>query len=233
MFDSIKDLADDTIATTSGLSLSPNDSTISLSPTASHSATCIEEVSIVTNITESDDVETCSKCNLVIPSGSPCSSLFPLEEYIETRAHANFLEHDQLDFVLMGFIECNVLIKDGIIDGCHHNPAKKRKQVTMKYRHHGLDVCKKTFLFLHSIEKDRLTYVKQHYLKNGLQERVHKNTKWAPKHAAPYSTKQHVVKFFAEENALLLPGRIPGYKRDDIKLLPSSRSKKVNVNIHE
>jgi len=47
---------------------------------------------------------------------------------------------------------------------------------------------------------------------------------------APYSTKAHVVKFlqnYAEENALLLPGRIPGCKRDDINLLPSSRSKKV------
>ena len=32
---------------------------------------------------------------------------------------------------------------------------------------------------------------------------------------------------YAEENASLLPGRIPNYKRDDIKLLPSSRSKKV------
>ena len=41
-----------------------------------------------------------------------------------------------------------------------------------------------------------------------------------------------MVKFlqnYAEENALLLPGRIPGYKRDDIKLLPSSRSKRVWV----
>ena len=148
------DLAGDTVATTCGPSLSPDDSTISLSPTASHSATRIEEVSTVTDITESDDVETCRKfvehtckCNLVKPSGSPCSSLFPLEEYIEIRAHANFLEHNQLDFVLTGFIECTALIKDDIIDGRHHNPAKKRKRVTMKYRHHGLDVCKKRFCF--------------------------------------------------------------------------------------
>jgi len=39
-----------------------------------------------------------------------------------------------------------------------------------------------------------------------------------------------VVKFlqnFAETNAILLPGRIPGYKRDDVQLLPSSMMKKV------
>ena len=32
-----------------------------------------------------------------------------------------------------------------------------------------------------------------------------------------------------EANAILLPGRIPGYKRDDLKLLPSDTSKKVSV----
>src|SRR6218665_1210185 len=37
-----------------------------------------------------------------------------------------------------------------------------------------------------------------------------------------------VTKFvlgFAEQNALLLPGRIPGYKRFDIEILPSSKTK--------
>ena len=85
---------------------------------------------------------------------------------------------------------------------------------------------------LHSVGNDKLHRVKKHYINNGLEPCVHKNTKRAPKHAAPYSAKVHVVKFlqnYAEENALLLPGRIPGYKRDDIKFLPSSKSKKVNI----
>ena len=32
---------------------------------------------------------------------------------------------------------------------------------------------------------------------------------------------------YVESNAILLPGRIPGYKRDDIKLLPSSCTKRA------
>ena len=32
---------------------------------------------------------------------------------------------------------------------------------------------------------------------------------------------------YAEKNAILLPGRIPGYKRDTLQLLPSSTTKKV------
>ena len=34
---------------------------------------------------------------------------------------------------------------------------------------------------------------------------------------------------YAEKNAILLPGRIPGYKRDTIQLLPSSTTKKVHT----
>ena len=32
---------------------------------------------------------------------------------------------------------------------------------------------------------------------------------------------------YSEENTILLPGSIPGYKRDDCKLLPSSTTKRM------
>ena len=44
------------------------------------------------------------------------------------------------------------------------------------------------------------------------------------------SDVQPVVQFitnYADTNALVLPGRIPGYKKGDIKLLPSSHTKKL------
>ena len=34
--------------------------------------------------------------------GKPCSGLFSLEQYMESRAHTSFLARDQLDLVLMG-----------------------------------------------------------------------------------------------------------------------------------
>ena len=36
---------------------------------------------------------------------------------------------------------------------------------------------------------------------------------------------------YAEKHVILLPGRIPGYKRDDIQLLPSSTTKKVTIRV--
>ena len=89
----------------------------------------------------------------------------------------------------------------------------------------------KTFCFLYGIGKDWLRAVKEHYLANGLETRTHGNKKRLPHNASSPETINNVVTFlqnYAEENAILLPGRIPSHKRDDIKLLPSSRSKRVS-----
>ena len=47
---------------------------------------------------------------------------------------------------------------------------------------------------------------------------------------------EEVVKFilqYAEANTILLPGRIPGYKRDNIEILPSSTTKRAVWEIYE
>ena len=62
----------------------------------------------------------------------------------------------------------------------------------------------------------------------GLTPRMHGNTKRVPKNTIDVETTMHVRSFIendVEENAVILPGRIPGQKRDDISLLPSSQSK--------
>ena len=49
-----------------------------------------------------------------------------------------------------------------------------------------------------------------------------------PRHTLRLSDIEYAVSFvknYAKDNAILLPGRIPGYKRDDVVLLPSSTTK--------
>ena len=63
--------------------------------------------------------------------------------------------------------------------------------------------------------------------KNGLCPRV--RSKVVPHNTTKLSDIQHVVRFilqYADDNAILLPGRISGYKRDDLQLLPSSTTKR-------
>ena len=73
--------------------------------------------------------------------------------------------------------------------------------------------------------------------------RRHGNTGRQPKNAFTHEEENHVVSFiqnYSEANAILLPGRIPGYKQFNIQLLPSSTSKravykefiKVNTETH-
>ena len=50
-----------------------------------------------------------------------------------------------------------------------------------------------------------------------------------PHNATSLLEIERVIRFilqYSEDNAILLPGRVPGYKRDDIQLLPSSVTKR-------
>ena len=88
-----------------------------------------------------------------------------------------------------------------------------------------------TYAFLYGVgTKLRLEAIKKHYLEHEMETRVHKNIQQLPYNALSFDEITSVIKFienYAEQNAILLPGRIPAYKRDDMKLLPSSTSKKV------
>ena len=170
-------------------------------------------------------------CGCDKDQGNPCSKQLPLEHYIERRAQCSFLSKDELDLVLMGFVSFAMLGSEVVKNGRHQNPAKCR-HVTKEYKHRGLDVCRKTFLFLHGIGKDRLQNIRDHYKEEALQAGIHKNTKCSPYHVMPFDATSYVLTFlenYAEENAILLPGRIPAYKRDDIKLLPPNPSKAVRL----
>ena len=98
----------------------------------------------------------------------------------------------------------------------------------MCFFYHGKRICKKTFLFLHCLQSYRFHSLVKHYRKNGLTLRTHGNSKRLPSCATSTETVERVVKFIknvAEEQALLLPGRVPGFKRIDVKLLPSNLTK--------
>lgn len=80
----------------------------------------------------------------------------------------------------------------------------------------------------------RFKNLKASYLATGLTARVHGNSKRQPKNTLNMEEIKNLVTFLnnhAEKNAILLPGRIPGYKRDTIQLLPSSTTKKVQTSL--
>ena len=64
----------------------------------------------------------------------------------------------------------------------------------IRYQQHGLEVCKKTFLFLHDIVRP-FHNVKHHYNVEGLQVRINKNAKQSPHHAMSFAAKRYIVTF--------------------------------------
>lgn len=174
-------------------------------------------------------VENACGCTLV--KGSPCSNSFPSDYYISHRLQTADLTHNELDLVIMGSLTSVVNMGDNIKDG-KHKPVK-RKHTFCNFHYNGHQVCQVTYRFLFGIRKHRLKAIKAHLLSNGLTLRTHGNTGKLPHNVTSYASIRYIVQFitnFAEQNALLLPGRIPGYKQDDLEILPSSITKKVNFH---
>lgn len=70
--------------------------------------------------------------------------------------------------------------------------------------------------------------LKEHYEVNGIAPRVHGNEEKLLSNTLSKSQVEYITAFisnYAEINAIELPGRIPGYRNDDIKLVSSSETK--------
>ena len=161
-------------------------------------------------------------------NGSPCSTIFSLDYYISHRLRVADLSHNELDLVIMGSLCSVVNMGDNVKDG-KHKPVK-RKHIFSSFQHNGHHICQATYRFLFCIGKHRLKAIKAHLLSNGLTVHIHGNKGKLPHNVTSYASIRHIAQFitnFTEQHAMILPGRIPGYKRDDIKILPSSITKKV------
>ena len=226
------------VSTTTSLNTSLNGSgEVSLGMSVKHSIHLIKVLFLgrpsISVSNSNPDVEACKAfvtktCGCTVAKGSPCSSLFPLDYYISHRLQATELTHNELDLVIMGSLMSVVNMGGNIKDG-KHKPVK-RKRTFCNFQHNGHQVCQVTYRFLLGIRKHRLKAIKAHFLSNGLSLRIHGNTGKLPHNVTSYASTRYIVQFianFAEQHAILLPGCIPGYKRDDFKLLPSSITKKV------
>ena len=160
-----------------------------------------------------------------------CTSKFTQQHFQLMRSNAMELNRTELDMTVMGqvmaFTHCS---KATINFTKHRHQIKRREKNTTTYHHQGVKVCRKTFLFLHNIGEFHLKAIKAQYLAEGLVPRIHGHSGRIAPNALVLEHVQSIVTFvmqYAETNGILLPGRIPGYKRDDIQLLPSSTTKRA------
>ncbi len=105
-----------------------------------------------------------------------------------------------------------------------------RKAAFTQYEFRGTVVCQKVFQFVNGLRERRLKLAKAAFLKEGVHELVHGNVQQTS-HVRAFSVegRQKAVRFilnFAQNNGLVLPGRLPGYRNNsDLLLLPSTMTK--------
>ena len=172
-----------------------------------------------------------SGCGCSKGLGKPCCQQFP-DDYIRTY-HLNCIEltHSELDMIILGQLAACVN-SSSVVSTVNRHAEREREKSHKSFTHQGKPICNKMFRFLHGIGEKRL----KSFEENGITPRIHSNVKRRLKHALSYTSTQFVVRFifnYAEQHALLLPGRIPGYRRSDIQLLPSSVSKRSIWKVYQ
>lgn len=92
------------------------------------------------------------------------------------------------------------------------------------------------FLHFYGLSDSWFQRLREHYENHGVSLRTHGNTKRLPHNTLSQATIEVVKAFlsnFGEENAISLPGRIPGFKSDEIKVLSLSKTKKSVWRVYE
>ena len=165
------------------------------------------------------------------PSNSPCYAQFSRDYYATMREDCAQLTREEKDVLIMGQIMAMSNTSPLTKHSSHHrHTSQERKRPRAAYYHQGKRVCLCTFLFLYHTKKDQFLNIKASCSENGIAPRVHGNTRRLPVHALTFDDVSRVVSFiknYAEDHAVLLPGRIPGYKRSDLQLLPCSTTRSL------
>ena len=169
------------------------------------------------------------KCSCKYNKGEPCSTNFNIDILQQIQLGFMELSLDELDTMILSKLSCGMHIGTKTSQSRKKHQSDRKAQRTDFY-HHGFQICRDTFKYMHSIGQDKLNNLIKHYKENGVQPHVHKNSKCRPRHALKLEDTRAVVDFifnFAEANCIILPGRAPRHWKTDVKLLPSNCSKRT------
>lgn len=169
----------------------------------------------------------CSKNCKLGGNGEPCYNTLDQDKVTEIRDNMKALTDYERDLILLGILSTGMNQSTMTCSQKRSKQTERQRQRTV-YCIEGKRVCRETFKYVHAISQDKLSAVITHYKENGLTPRYKKSGGRRKARVLNYNDIVRVVSFitnFAEEHALVLPGRVPGFKRFDIKLLPSIYTK--------
>ena len=147
-----------------------------------------------------------SGCGCTLHNGRPCSGLFTIDYYLDFRGQCKEITKTELDMALIGQLSAFTFTGEQTVRGTTHVSEGRQNSYTI-FWHRGLKVCRKTYLFVHTISEKRFKNLKISFCNNGLSPRMHGNTKRLPANTVSFADTKEVVKFitnYAEAHAILL-----------------------------
>ena len=165
-------------------------------------------------------------CGCTLNEGNPCSNNFTEQYYNLYRMDCATLTKCELDMLIKGHLESHIGDSHLTSNALNHRHFPEERQlVSMTFHHHGIRICRKTYMFLHTIGKKRYNNLKASVKTDGVLPRQHGNLRRVPKHAFELDDTQAVITFitnYTEEHGI----HLPGFKQTDIQLLPCHTTKK-------
>ncbi len=79
--------------------------------------------------------------------GKPCCTLFTKDHFIDVRDQCATLNRDELDMAILGQIMGNIYMDDMVGKRSSHTLVP-RERARMSFTHHGMKICKATWLML-------------------------------------------------------------------------------------
>ena len=159
------------------------------------------------------------------PNKSPCSGQFSQLTITLTRSNCLQLARKDLDLVVMA--QLNALRTNAASKPSSYRGDMATFRPFTSFYLHGLQICRKTFCFVHVIGRERFENLCKAVDRNGVVQRLHGNSKLPRHNQIAYSEVFRVREFITNvgiTHGSPLPGRLPN-ATDKTLLLPSDMPK--------
>ena len=160
--------------------------------------------------------------------GGSCSRQFSETDVLFNLNNCLELSNDELDLVILASIQA--------FTHRESSGTKLSRNPRCSFYYQSVPICKEMFLHFYGLSDSRFGQLREHYENHGVSLRTNGNTKRLPHNTISQAMIEVVKAFlsnFVGENAISLPGRIPGFKSDEIKVLSSSETKKTLWQVYE
>ncbi|XP_072015693.1 uncharacterized protein [Amphiura filiformis] len=166
-------------------------------------------------------------CKCTYFNNGPCSRRYTPEELRDARESMNEMTRGEQEMYILGMIRALTNKSSKTVRSKQKNMDRKRNHT--KFLVEGCQVCRVTFCFMYRMSKKKLTNLQKWYKTNRMTPYLRKaGGRVVSRRLLSYEDISRAYSFicnYAEDHAIALPGRVPGFKRGDVKLLPCSTTK--------